>query len=246
MKIALIYLHVVAKGYPEAAPPEYYLPFSERWVRTYLAHKPKVPHEIRIVCCGGERTPQIEAMYSWLPCEYDTYTGAGSDIGACQFAMQRVNADFVVCMSTPVYFWKPGWLERLVEAREFYGDGMYGPMASNENNPHIRTSCWCVDPKTFALYPHVIDTREKCSWAESFDHDGQFWQIPKWYEAIGKPTMLVTWKTVHAKSEWRQPENIFRRGDQSNCMVWDQHTDVYFAAHYHERLELARKADQGA
>lgn len=246
MKVTLIYLHVVGKGYPEASPPEYYLPFSERWKRTYHMYKPSVPHEVRVVCCGGEKTPAIESLYYSLMCGYDTYLGGGSDIGACQYAMKNVDSDFVVCMSTPVYFWRHGWLERLIAAREFYGDGLYGPMASYENSPHIRTSCWAVSPKTFGIYPHVIDTREKCCWAESFDHNNECWHIANWYETIEKPTMMVTWDSVHAKCEWRTPPNIFRRGDQSNCIVWDQHVDKYFAAHYHERIELSRKADTGS
>lgn len=243
MKVTLIYLHVVAKGYPEAAPPEYYLPFSNRWVNTYHRFRPKCPHDVRIVCCGGHKNAIVERTYYSLMCTFDTYLGSGSDIGACQHAIKHVDSDFVVCMSTPVYFWMDGWLERLIEAREFYGDGLYGPMASYEVSPHIRTSCWCVDPKTFMLYPHVIDTREKCCWAEAADHNGEYWQMSNWYELIGKPVMMVARDSIRARAEWRTPDNIFRRGDQSNCIVRDQHVDVYDAAHYHERLQLEARAD---
>lgn len=243
MNVSLIYLHVVSQGYKGAAPPEYYLPFSKRWVKTYMRFRPRVSHNIRIVCCGSSKNDIVEKTYEGFECEFDTYIGEGSDIGACQHAIKNVDADFVVCMSTPVYFWMDGWLERLIEARELYGDGIYGPMASYEASPHIRTSCWCVDPKTFILYPHLIDTREKCCWAESNDHNGDNWQISTWYKSIGKPTMMVASDSIRPMDQWRTPDNVFRRGDQSNCIIRDQHVDVYDAAHYHERLELEARAD---
>jgi len=244
MKITLIYLHVAKSGYPEAPPPEYYWRYSERWARTYQQHPAGIEHEVRIVCCGGPPTDAIVELYAGIPHTWESYLGAGSDIGACQYAMKHVDADFVVCMSTPVYLWKPGWLKRMADVREYFGDGLYGPMASNQNTPHIRTSCWGVDPKTFEKYPHVIDTREKACWAESFDYKDERWQISNWYESIPKPVIMMTWNGVHNRSDWRKPANIFRRGDQSACLVWDQHVDKYFAAHYHERLAFEKLADE--
>lgn len=242
MKITILYLHVVASGYPEAAPPFYYLPFSKRFADTYRKFNPGIEHSVRIMCCGGEPTEAIRQLYAGITTEFDVYTGAGSDIGACQAGLKKINADFVVCMSTPVYFWRDGWLKRLVDAREFFGDGLYGPFASYQNAPHIRTSCWAVNPRTFDQYPTVIDSREKCCFAESF-RGKKAWQISDWFSSIGKPAMLVTWTAVLARPEWRKVENIFRRGDQSNCLVRDQHVDVYEVSHYHERRVLERLAD---
>lgn len=247
MKTTLIYLHVVKSGYPTAPPPEYYLPFSQRWVNTYRQFDAGMSHELVIGCCGGEPSKEIRYLYHGLFCQYKVYTGAGSDIGACQAIMRELDTDFVVCMSTPVYFWHPGWLARIVVTRKFFGDGLYGPMASYQNRPHIRTSCWGVDPKTFAQYPFTIDCREKACWAESFGgiaQTGQNWQISDWYLAQGKPALLVTWKEVVDRAHWRTPDNIFRRGDQSNCIVWDQHVDFYHASHYHDRIKLAKMADE--
>lgn len=248
MKTTLLYLHVVKSGYPDAPPPEYYLPFSQRWVETYRKFDPGANHELCIGCCGDEPSKAVKSLYRGLFCQFKVYAGAGSDIGACQEIMRELDADFVVCQSTPVYFWNPGWLERLISAREFFGDGLYGAMASYQNRPHIRTSCWCVDPKTFAEYPFVIDSRAKACWAESFggiEQTGQNWQISDWYAyTIQKPSLMVTWREVVDRPHWRTPENIFRRGDQSNCLVWDQHVDVYRVSHYHERLKLAQMADE--
>ena len=244
MKVSIIYLNVTASGYPGAAPPEYYIPFSQRWVETYKQFAPGASHELVVVSCGAKPHSEMMRMYEGLECRFETYLGAGSDIGACQDVMKRVDADFVLCMSTPVYFWKSGWLDKIVKARESFGDGLYGPMASYQERPHIRTSCWGVSPKTFQDYPHIIDTREKCCWAEASEHNNEGWQISDWFNNKGLKTMMVTWDEVLSKRYWRTPPNIFRRGDQSNCIVWDQHVDVYRVSHYHDRISLANLADK--
>lgn len=241
MNVVLLYLHVVAKGYPEASPPEYYLPFSQRFIDTYRKFYPGAQHDLYIVCCGGGPNDSVTSLYRHNAKEYITYTGAGSDIGAFQFAAQRVPADFVVCLSTPVYFWRDDWLKRLVDAREHFGDGLYGAFASYQNSPHIRTSCWAFDPKTFAQYPDLIDTREKCCCAESH-RTTKVHQISDWF-AQTKPVLCITWGSADAKPTWRSHPNIFRRGDQTNCLVFDQHCDYYLASHYHERCLLERMAD---
>lgn len=242
MKTCILYLHVAKSGYPEASPPEYYLPFSQRWVKTYRQFNAGAEHQVRVVCCGAPPDDSVTSLYGEIATAgYETYLGAGSDIGACQYAMQHVDADFVLCMSTPIYFWRSGWLKRLLDAREHFGDALYGAFASYQHSPHIRTSCWACSPKTFAEYPDLIDTREKCCTAEAH-RNRAIHQISDWF-AISKPVLLVTWSAVVAWQQWRSIDNIFRRGDQGNCLVWDQHCDVYFASHYYERKLLERAAD---
>jgi hypothetical protein len=43
--------------------------------------------------------------------------------------------------------------------------------------------------------------------------------------------------------DWRKPPNIFRRGDQSNCLLFDHHCDTYAAASQEERARLEAMAD---
>lgn len=244
MKVTLLYLHIVAKGYPEAPPPEYYLWYEKRFIDTYRKHDAGYEHELVIVSCGGMIRAPFFDIYgcNWLFSNFP-YEGAGSDIGACQWAMKQLDCDLVVCISTPVYFYRPNWLKRLVEAVKFFGDGLYGAFASYQNSPHIRTSFWAVNPKTFANYPDLIDTREKCCCAESFRNAKVKFTISDWYASIGKPALLVTWDGVYGKTEFRKAPNIFRRGDQTNCLVWDQHCDAYMASHHYERCLLEKMAD---
>lgn len=245
MRVVLLYLHVAKSGYAGAPPPEYYLPASKRFVGTLNRFDPGAPFDLHVCFCGQKPTPQEESLYDDWEAQPHVYPGAGSDIGACQFAMKTISADLCVCMSTPVYFHCDGWLKRLVEAREKHGNGLYGPMASYDVKPHIRTSCWAVDPIYFTNhYTNLIDSREKACWFEHADHgNAGDWQISNWYARRGLPVKMVTWEGEYDRADWRKPEGIFRRGDQSNCLVRDQHWDKYAAAHYHERLAFERQAD---
>lgn len=243
MKVAIIYLHVKAKGYPSAPPPDYYRPFSLRFADTYQKFEAGIDHDLVVVSCGGDPDESVWEIFSPIATCYQTYLGAGSDLGACQNAMRQSDADFVVCMATPVYFWKPGWLKRLVEARTEFGDGLYGPFASNECTPHIRTSCWAVDPATFNCYPHLIDNREKCYWAEHRDQSEELWHFTRWYEALKKPTLMVSWTGALGPKYWRTEPNIFCRGDQSNVLIRDRYTDLYETYSAQEKVEVEKRVN---
>lgn len=223
MKVAVTYLHIVGRGYPEAPEPSHYVPFEERFSETYQKYDPGFPHHLRVVCCGGPVDDSIKALYPFAD-SFSTYMGAGSDLGTQQDAMKELDADFVVNLATPISFWKSGWLNRMVEARNKNGDGLYGPFASNEWLPHIRTSCWAVDRETFLRYPHLIDTREKCYLAEHKDKSPALWQFTFWYCSIARPTLMVTWDGEYGPLDWRTPANIMYRGDQSNCLMHDRYT----------------------
>lgn len=237
MKVSVIYLHVSKSGYPEAPPPDHYIPFEKSFIETYSKFDAGYKHDLVVVSCGLPVTDDIRNMYSGITDKFDEYLGAGSDIGAEQDAMRRLDADFVVSLATPINFWRSGWLKRLVDAREKHGDGLFGPFASNEYYPHIRTSCWGVDRRTFLSYPNLIDTRAKCYAAEHKDRSLSFWQITFWYCYMAKPTLMVTWDGEYQPIDWRKPTNIMYRGDQTNCLMHDRYTRWYASATASERSE---------
>lgn len=242
MKITLLYLHVKAPGFKGAPPPEYYDTFHRRFARTYREYTPCIEHQLVVVGCGGPMTQPDMEIYAGLGATSAVYLGGGKDLGAYQTMVSfRPDDEWVVCLASPVYFWRSGWLESLALAAATNGDRMYGPMASYENAPHIRTGCFMVRSGTFKEFPMDIDTPEKCITAESSGDNRT--QISNWYGHIGKAPLMVTWEGVYRRNEWRAPANIFRRGDQSNCLVYDRYTDQYFAASYPDRLGLERSAD---
>lgn len=253
MKITLIYLHVVSKSSGDAPAPDWYSSFHRRFAKTYRAYSPGVEHTLRIVFCGHCGSDADEKLYSTLNCgrvEFSTYTGTGWDIGAYQSTVKDLNSDLACCLATPVHFWTAEWLKPLVAAAERYGDGYYGATASFQHLPHIRTSAFLISPKAMRLYPHIIDSREKCFQFESGCTSGGIpfesgsWGFTDWIISRKRPALLVTRDRCYVKPDWRTAPNIFRRGDQSNCLVWDRHTDLFKEADWTEKCRLSAASDR--
>lgn len=241
MKVSLVYLHILSSSDPISRPVEFYKPFTERFAKTFQQFRPSIPHELylHVVFCGrGPTAADYNPLRATNPNAYHTYRGTGWDIGAYQHVAKEIDSDFIVFLATPLYFWKHGWLERLVAAREHFGDGLYGPMASFENNPHIRSTCFGCSPALMATWPVLVDSRDKCAEFESWGRNFSLHVIE-----AGKPCKMVTWDNCYDKEDWRKPANIFRRGDQSNCPVWDRHTDIYRDASEEDKRKLEAMAD---
>jgi len=250
MKIIILYLHVSAKSDPNAPEPSYYLPYSVRFSRTFEEHPPGIDHELVVVSCGKPIQEDGMYLYRNIADRYELYEGSGWDLGSYQAIAKTLDCDWVVCLATPVYFKREGWLRRFAEAFNEHGDGLYGAMASYENRPHIRTSSFAFKPETMIKYPHLIDSREKCFRFEcGCDSHGQplflDWCVTYWMMQQGKPAMMVTWDGVYHMQDWRKPQNIFRRGDQSNCIVFDRHNDIHESATPKDKKILEQLADVG-
>lgn len=236
MNVAIVYLRVVGKTDTSAPEVSYYEYFTKRFHDSYISFRPKIEHELIIVNCGTNDVP--DDSFDDIATQQRFYTGTGWDIGAYQDICRTIDCDLAWCMATPVHFWRSGWLDIMCKAVETYGPGVYGPQASFENSPHIRTGCFAFHPKLMRDYPVIVDSRMKCCQFESLP--GNFSHINM---AAGHPVLMVTEKECYSSTDWRKPDNIFRRGDQSNCIVWDRYNDLYFASSPSERELQSRKAD---
>jgi len=237
MKVTLLYLRVLGKSDDLAPEPSYYAPYTDRFQRTYKQFKPAIEHELIIANCGG-KPQEGDHSFEDISTRFVGHFGPAWDIGAYQTLVPKIESDLVLCMATPVYFWRENWLEPIVAASNKHGAGAYAPMASYETAPHLRTGCFAVHPKLMRDYPKVIDTRDKCCDFESRDGNFSLWAIGNGY-----PVLMVTENECYEKSDWRKPDNIFRRGDQSNCLTWDRHNDIYFSASDEEKAYLAQSAN---
>lgn len=254
MKIEIQYLHVVGKSSPEAKDPSYYEPFHKRFYETYERFNAGVDHDLHVVFCGNGADwngapPVCLSLFAKNNVLPRFYNGPGWDIGAHQAVALESKADLVLCLATPVYFKENDWLTPIVDAWQRYGDGLYGPMASYENMPHIRTSAYAFSPDMLRKYPWKINSREECFHFESgFDSNGKLYQngeksFTNWMIKQAKPVLMVTRNGCYTRENWRGPANIFRRGDQSNCLVWDRHCDIYEAANQEGKQRLEALAD---
>lgn len=136
MLIELIYLHVLGQSDPLAPPPSYYWAFMQRFAETYAAFDPGLNHQLVVVCCGPEGSRMDATDLYPRGTQFMWYGGKGWDCGAHLWAARKSQADWVICLSTPVYFWKEGWLKCLAEVWGKYGDGLYGPQG------HCYRSFW--------------------------------------------------------------------------------------------------------
>ncbi len=241
MKLALMYI------YPLDARDEF-RPNANLWASSYLKFKPVEEHEVIICLPNGIATDADRSIFTGVNCSFVDYGGGGWDIGAFQHVAAQCDADLMVFTNSRVHFWKHGWMTRFVEVYNAMGPkGLYGASGSYESccleqvrrwpNPHIRTACFATDPKVLRRFPYLVNSRD-----DGFRFESGEWKFMEWYEDHGYPVMVVTWDGWYDKHNWRKPPNIFRKGDQTNCLVWDRHHDMYFRAPDQERHFLAANA----
>lgn len=235
MKVILLYLRILKKFDPTFPEHSSYAESSARFLDTYRKHKPTIPHDLVVVNCGSK---EHDGMFDGVAAGYANYNGGGFDCGTFKDVVPTLDCDLCVCCNTHVHFWRDGWLEPFVAAAEENGPGMYGATASYQFWPHLRTPCFAISPKVMAKYPRPCTNRDEACHVESGPCNLSFWAHAHHY-----PTLLVTQESCYTLNYWRTPRDIFRRGNQSNCLVWDRHTELYARASAEEKAQLERDAD---
>lgn len=195
----------------------------KRWLDSYIRFRPTIEHEVLVV---DRYQDNPDGLFDSVASRHVRYDGLGWDVGTWQFLGQSEHTDLLVCFNSRSYITGPNWLNRFVDSVQSHGKGLYGPLSSLEVAPHIRTPCMIFQPEVIRGYPVLVDTREKTYQFESmgFGHTPNF---TLWCRQKGYKTMLVTWDGCYDLPDWRRPDNIFRRGNQSNCIVKDGHCDLY-------------------
>lgn len=196
---------------------------------TYRQFPPGADHQLVVVFVRGQPTDDDRAIWKGVPCRFVHHQQDWA--WTIQTTLANEPCDFMVFLVTRSYFHRAGWLKRIVDARQKHGDGLYGSMASFAGsplqthpapNPHLRGTMWGFDRETIRQFPWTIRTPQ-----DEYKLECGEWNIANWYESIGKPAMLVTFDGEYLKPEWDKPENTFLKGDQSNLLNWDRHTDAY-------------------
>ncbi len=232
MKITVVFVRVVTK-------PEYNHG-AEHWLNTYEAYDADYSHNLVVINRYADAPDQ---MFDDVGARYMRYDGGGWDCGTWQFAGKNIDTDLLVCFNSSTYIMGHGWLKRFVDAVEEYGDGLYGPLTSYEIVPHVRTPCMIFQPKVVNDYPAQVNNREDTYRFEVFGYDQFTPNFTQWTRKSGLRTMLVTWDGVYDLPEWRNPPNIFRRGDQSNLITKDRHCEAYEISDAEGKTKLENLAD---
>lgn len=234
MRIALCYV-AVTHG-PLTAD------YCARFVATFIEYPPGMEAEIFVCCNGGPLSYEKAVMFAPLKVKFlPRQNDPGWDISAYIEAARGPCKDFdlMLCLGESCYFHRAGWLARLVLAWNRFGPGMYGSFSSNLVRSHLNTTGFCCPPKVLASYPKPVTSRGE---RYEFEHGNQaFWRM---VALRGMPVRLVTWDGIWEPRVWRCPKDILWRGNQSNCLMWCQHTDRYVNADARTRLRWAKGADQ--
>jgi hypothetical protein len=216
--------------------------FASRFVATYLAFPPGVEHRTIIACNGGPLKTEMGLLFASLPSVefFPRENDGGWDISAYLAAARGpcFNDDMMVCMGESVYFHRAGWLKRMVDAWTEQGPGMYGFFSSHVIRAHLNTTAFCITPKALRAYSHPV--RDRGARYEYEHGPGAFWRSCM---INGMPVRFVTWDGIWLPTQWRAPNNILSRGDQSNLLCWCNHTENYFNADAATKNLWARLSD---
>lgn len=227
--ICLLYTYVLAKSDPFRQEPLPFMPSAMRFLNAYRQFKPKLKHDLCIVGCGGE----VDALFEEVATFYRRYDGDGYDCGAYQAVGSKLKYDLVLGLNSHVFFWRDGWLEAFAKAYDVFGPGVYGASGSYERNRHIRTPAIAFSPELMRKYPVKIDSRVAAEEAE-----GGPMNFTVWAQEQRKPTIVVAADGCYSLSRIRAIQNGFRRGDQSNMLILDRHSELYRNASLDQRRHL--------
>jgi hypothetical protein len=231
---------VVPGNIPGAPAPENYRSAVERFADTYRKFPADIDHRLHLIDSNGGLTPDVESCFDGIDYGVIKYPGSGWDIGAHHFASLTMGPDdWIMCFSTSAHFRRRGWLKAFVDAREKYGDGLFGSTTSFQGgSPHVRSTGFFVRCERLHRYPHGCNSRDECLAFESGVDS-----LTQWCVRRGYGVWLVTPVAVVPLAESRNLDNVFRRGDQSNIWTFDRNTDLFESATPERREQLSRGAD---
>ncbi len=209
-----------------------------RFAACLHAFPPLAKHELVIISNGGPPDLSTEALFAPFDARFIEHDDSGWDIGAYIAASKQVTCDMLVCFGGTSYFKRKGWLSRLVWAWERYGPGFYGTLSSFEIRPHLNTTGFACMPELLSTYPAKVLTKAD---RYEFEHGRNSLHLRA--QRMNLPVKLVTWDGVWDMRHWRVPDNIYRRGDQSNCLTYFHATENYELQPWEGKLAQAAKTN---
>jgi hypothetical protein len=221
---------------------------SRKFTESYARFPPGYKHNTIIVCNGSSPTNEVKSLFLKFPnVRYHVHDNSGWDIGAFLASSKLCSSEIAVCLGTVSYISSGNWMERVVDSWSKYGPGMYGSSASFEVTPHLNTHGFWCSPKWLRTYPFRVTSKED---RYNFEHGknhrpGGNDQMILWkrIRREGIPVLLVTTDSELEWWDWRKPDNIFRRGDQSNMIFKWRMADVWSSLSGDRKSEESKLAD---
>lgn len=234
MRVVLLYIAVTNGPLTED--------YCSRFVTTYREYPPGIEHETIVICQGGPLPTSATVLFSGInaamwPHANDPSWDIGAYIDAARGPVK--DADILLCCGESVYFHRAGWFQRFLDAWKTHGPGMYGTFSSNNVRGHLQTTAFCCHPTMLQNYPRRVGNRAD---RYEFEHgENALWRR---LADQGRPVRMVTWDGEYEPRMWRAPSNILYRGDQSNLLMWCNHSDGYAQADPMRRYNWERTCNQ--
>lgn len=231
MKIVVVYIHVMNI-------PEYDI-WTDLFINSYKKCPPGEDHETLIVCNNGPIETATKERFSCFPnASFMQHNNDGWDIGGYIQASRIIDCDMAVYFCGTGFVQHPNWLKRMMDVWWKHGPGLYGSLGTWERSPHLNTTGFWCHPEMMRQYPlHVSSKAERYD----FEHGpNAFWKI---VHRAGFPVLMATWCGEYNWQHWRLPPNIYRRGDQSNCVTFFRHSIMYATAPPQTKSDMEASAN---
>lgn len=231
MKVGICYVCPIVKW-------DVYEPIVRRFLAAYKAFPPGSNHEFHVIFNGGSPTAQMLDLFSVMNPICHEHDNTGWDIGAFS-TMSKVDCDEMLFLGSNTNFRRAGWLQRILEVRQKFGTGLFGTSASYDIYPHIRTNGYLCRPELVGLAWKKNQSRSNPRHGFELGKSS----LTDTTLAQNLPVLLVTWDGYYPKPEWRIAPEIYRRGNQSNCLIYDRHHEIYEASSPERKIQLGKIAD---
>lgn len=214
--------------------------YAVRFVTTWHEFDPGIETDLVVICNGGALTLEQSLLFCDLNARMFIRSNDGWDIaGHIEAAKGPCSGyDAVLWLGESVYFHREGWLKRLVDSFSKYGPGMYGPFSSNAVTGHLNTTAYFCPPILLQQYPNRVSSRQ-----DRYEYEHGLHSLWRRTAGRGMPVRMVTWDGEWEPRMWRMPRNILWRGDQTNCLMWCNHSDGYAASPPQVKAQWASRCD---
>jgi hypothetical protein len=215
--------------------------FISRFVATWMENPPGSPCDLWVACNGGPLFSEQVLMFSPMSARmFPRVNTPGWDLDGFFDAARGPcsSYDMILCLGESVYFHREGWLKRLVDTRQKYGPGFYGPFGSFNVRPHLQTSAFFCPPVLLLQYPVRPKNRAE---RMAFEHSDR----AMWCRVAERamPVRMVTFDGDWEPRLWRYPNDILWRGTQQNLLMMNNHAQAWENASPLVKFQWSNKAD---
>lgn len=220
-----------------------FLYFTIKFTESYYKHPSGIPHDV-IVAVKDDTVSKFPFNIENISplaghirkVEWLAVGDYGYDIGPfLRIARERQDEyDYVVLLGVYARILVDGWLKKLTDALDTYdvvsATGSFEKgISSYTRNPSLRTTAFAISPKLLTkLWPttaenqsSVMHNKRECYEFEHGNHS-----IYRRAIALGRRGAVVGIDRAYPEKEWDQ-SCTFRKEEQRNLIVADNHTDTW-------------------